>query len=93
MINLLKGFKWDPRKEILLTEKRGISFNQAVENLTGGNLLDVIANKNYPNQKFFVVWIIDYVYLVPYVEEEDYYFLKTIIPNRNANKQYSKGSI
>lgn len=30
----------------------------------------------------------DYVYLVPFVEEEDYYFLKTIIPSRKATRDY-----
>ena len=27
-------------------------------------------------------------YLVPHVEEEEYYFLKTVIPNREAKKKY-----
>jgi hypothetical protein len=29
-----------------------------------------------------------YVYLVPFVEEEDYYFLKTVIPSRKATRDY-----
>jgi hypothetical protein len=33
----------------------------------------------------------NYVYLVPYVEEEQYIFLKTIIPSRQMNKKYNKG--
>ena len=28
------------------------------------------------------------VYLVPYVEEPDYYFLKTVIPSRKATRDY-----
>jgi hypothetical protein len=38
-----------------------------------------------------IVEIKNYVYLVPYVEEEDYIFLKTIIPSRQMNKEYNKG--
>lgn len=30
----------------------------------------------------------DYVYLVPYVEEPDHYFLKTVIPSRKATRDY-----
>ena len=30
----------------------------------------------------------DYVYLVPFVEDEQTVFLKTIIPSRKATKQY-----
>ena len=29
-----------------------------------------------------------YVYLVPYVDELDYYFWKTVIPNRKAARDY-----
>jgi hypothetical protein len=29
-----------------------------------------------------------YVYLVPYVEESDYFFLKTVIPSRKATRDY-----
>lgn len=29
-----------------------------------------------------------YVYLVPSVEEDEYYFLKTIIPSRKATRDY-----
>jgi len=38
--------------------------------------------------KFFVVAIDDYVYLIPYVESETDIFLKTIIPSRKATKLY-----
>lgn len=35
-----------------------------------------------------VVVIDDYAYLVPYVEEEDHLFLKTIIPSRKATRDF-----
>jgi len=34
------------------------------------------------------VAIASYVYLVPYVEEPDYVFLKIIIPSRKATRDY-----
>jgi hypothetical protein len=30
----------------------------------------------------------NYAYLVPFVEEEDYFFLKTAIPSRKATRDY-----
>jgi len=36
----------------------------------------------------FVVAVDDYAYLVPFVEEEDHYFLKTIIPSSKATRDY-----
>ena len=38
----------------------------------------------------FVVAIGDYAYLVPFVEEEDHYFLETSIPSRKATRDYLK---
>jgi len=36
----------------------------------------------------FVVEIRDYVYIVPFVEDKEKYFLKTIYPSREATKKY-----
>ena len=35
-----------------------------------------------------MISIDDYVYLVPYVENEEEIFLKTVVPSRKATKQY-----
>jgi hypothetical protein len=39
-------------------------------------------------QRIFVVRREDYVYLVPFVEDDTLVFLKTIIPSRKATKEY-----
>ena len=44
--------------------------------------------KKYPGQKIYFVIIEDYIYIVPYIKEKEYIFLKTIIPNRKATKDY-----
>lgn len=46
--------------------------------------------KRYPNQKMLVVEIKGYAYLVPYVENGERLFLKTIIPSRKATRDYLK---
>jgi hypothetical protein len=54
-------------------------------------ILDTIENPNqekYPGQKIAVLMIDTYVYLVPYVENNDEIFLKTIIPSRKATNKY-----
>ena len=56
-----------------------------------GNLLDVLEHPNqerYGGQRIFVVVREDYVYLVPFVEDEKLIVLKTIIPSRKATKRY-----
>lgn len=59
--------------------------------IESGYLLDTIAHPNkikYPNQKMFVVNIDNYVYLIPFVEDDEKVFLKTIIPSRKMTKKY-----
>jgi hypothetical protein len=56
-----------------------------------GDLLAILQYPNpdwYAGQRIFVVRRENYVYLVPFVENEHTVFLKTIIPNRKATKQY-----
>ena len=86
-------YNWNTEKNFLLKEERGISFEQIVLHIESGDLLDVIEhpNKNaYAHQKILIVKIEDYVYSVPFVEDGDERFLKTIIPSRKLTKIYLK---
>jgi uncharacterized DUF497 family protein len=87
----MKYYDWDEEKNELLKQIRGVSFEQVVLAIEIGDLVDRLKHPNparYPNQKVFLVKIEDYIYSVPYVEENDKIFLKTIIPNRKATKKY-----
>lgn len=87
----MKPFRWNHEKNEALKTERGISFEEIVLAIEADGLLDELRHPNpgkYPNQLVFVVALDDYVYLVPYVEEPDYYFLKTIIPSRKATRDY-----
>ena len=91
----MKYFSWSPEKNELLKAERQISFDDVVFYIEQGYLLDVLEHPNqerYKGQKIFVVQMDDYVYLVPFVENDHEVFLKTIIPSRKATKQYLKGS-
>ena len=53
--------------------------------------MDVVVHPNpvdYPGQVIAIVKIDDYAYLVPYVQESQEIFLKTIIPSRKATTRY-----
>lgn len=66
-----------------------MSFESVVVAAETGGLLDIVDHPNkamYPNKRVLVVAIESYVYLVPFVEEEDHYFLKTAIPSRKATR-------
>ena len=83
------NFSWNTYKNTELVQKRNISFEQIVEQIEQGYLLDITANTaKYPHQKVFIVEFNNYVYLVPFVESKEEVFLKTIIPSRKATKKY-----
>ena len=87
----MKPFRWSVEKNALLQQERGLSFEQITVAVDSGGLLDIVAHPNaerYPRQRIMVVVIDDYAYLVPYVEEEDHLFLKTIIPSRKATRDF-----
>ncbi len=89
----MKTYRWSEKKNEQLKQSRGISFEDVVLALESGGLLDVLAHPNsrrYPNQKVLVVAVMEYVYLVPHVEESEYLFLKTIIPSRKATRDYGR---
>jgi uncharacterized DUF497 family protein len=87
----VKPFRWPPEKNAVLQEKRGVSFEDITVAVEVGGLLQVLPHPNpskYPRQKLMVVEVAGYAYLVPFVEETDHYFLKTIIPSRKATRDY-----
>jgi uncharacterized DUF497 family protein len=87
----VKYFVWDEAKNAKLRNERGIGFEDIVFHIERGDLVDILEHANpdrYAGQRIFVVQREDYAYLVPFVEDEDTVFLKTIIPSRKATKQY-----
>ena len=87
----MKPFRWNPEKNERLKEERGVSFEEIVLAIEEGGLMDTLVHPNqarYTGQLVLVVSCRDYVFLVPSVEEEAYYFLKTIIPSRKATRDY-----
>jgi len=89
----MKYLNWNSEKNELLKKERGISFEIMAFQIEVGNILDVIDHPNpdkYPGQRIFVIDFEEYAYLVPFVENDDEVFLKTIIPSRKATKDYLK---
>ncbi len=84
-------YEFNAEKNNALKEQRGISFEEIIYYISNGHLLDTIQHHNkdkYAGQKFYVVDVDGYVYLVPFVRQNDKVFLKTIFPSRKHTKQY-----
>ena len=83
--------RWNAEKNEILRSERGVSFEAMVVAMGAGGLLDVLPHPNqarYPDQRIRVVAADRYAYLIPFVEEDEYIFLKTIIPSRKATGAY-----
>lgn len=87
----MKPFRWSAEKNDLLRRERGVCFEDVTVAVEAGALLEVVPHPNprrYPRQRVMVVAVAGYACLVPFVEEDDHYFLKTIIPSRKATRDF-----
>jgi hypothetical protein len=87
----MKIINWNTEKSAALKASRGVCFEDVVFYIERGDILDDYQHPNqqtYPGQRIMVVCIENYAYLVPYVEDEEEVFLKSIIPSRKATQKY-----
>lgn len=86
-----KQINWNEEKNQLLLIQRGVSFEMVLEKLLSGKIFARKYHPNkdkYPNQMIFILEINNYIYYVPFVENETEVFLKTIIPSKKLHKEY-----
>ncbi len=87
----MKTINWNTEKSVTLKALRGICFEDVVFFIEKGELLDDYLHPNqeaYPGQRIMVVGVDRYAYLVPYAENVEELFLRTIIPRRKATQRY-----
>ena len=85
----MKDIRWSQLKSERLKRTRGVSFEEIISS-------KLIAVKNHPkkaDQNIMLFKLKDYIWIVPYVEEKDYMFLKTLYPSRKFTKLYRKGEL
>ena len=90
----MKHINWDTEKSLKLKKSRAICFEDIVFYIEKGEILDDYLHPNqkrHPEQRIMVIGINNYAYLVPYVEDAEEIFLKTIIPSRKATDIYFGG--
>ncbi len=87
----MKYIDWNVEKNEKLKEERGVSFDDAVNAIFEGRIFgkaDHPNQKRYPNQKMYLVQIGDYIFVVPFVQDKEKIFLKTMFPSRKYTKKY-----
>lgn len=88
---MIKPIRWNEEKNQLLILQRGLSFERVLKKLERGEILARRTHpdkKHYPHQFIFILELNGYICYVPFVENEEEIFLKTIIPSRKLKKEF-----
>ena len=93
----MKRISWNSDKAKALREDRlrgGVGFEDCVVAMEEGRILADLTHPNprYALQRVLVLNINGYAYAVPYVEDGDELFLKTVFPSRKLTAIYLKDS-
>jgi len=83
----VKELTWSREKNERLKKERGISFEQLVDS----RFIGIEKHRTKENQRLMLFEFRNYAWVVPYVESEGRYFLKTAFPSRKHTKKYLKG--
>ena len=76
----MKKFTYNQDKNIQLKSQRGISFEELIWLINDGHLIDILEHlpcEKYQGQSIFMIDVEGYIWLVPFVEDDDEIFLKT----------------
>jgi hypothetical protein len=85
----MKELRWSAEKSAWLKQTRGLSF----EEITQGRLIKVRQNPNRADQQIILYELEGYIWVVPFVEAEGVWFLKTAYPNRKYTRDYYENQL
>ena len=83
-----RDFRWDEEKNRWLKQERNLSFEAVVAASENNRILDDVDHPARHNQRILIVEINGYICAVPYVRDENVFFLKTIYPSRDLKQKY-----
>ena len=78
----MKEIRWNLLKNESLKKTRGVSF----DDLVNSKLIKILKNPSRDNQQIMLFEFKEYIWVVPFVKEDTYYFLKTLFPSRKYTK-------
>ena len=83
----MKNIYWNQDKNLQLRQLRNITF----EDLISSRFIGIEKHPTKAHQKLMLFEYKDYVWVVPYVKGDDYFFLKTAFASRKHTKKYLGG--
>ena len=86
-----KLIRWNEEKNQLLQIQRSLSFEMVLDKIEKREILARRRHSDrdkYPHQFIFIMELNGYICYVPFVENDNEIFLKTIIPSRKLKKEF-----
>ena len=86
-----KVIRWNEEKNQLLQIQRNLSFEMVLDKIEKKEILARRSHPDrdkYPHQYIFIMELNGYICYVPFVENDNEIFLKTIIPSRKLKKEF-----
>ena len=86
-----KVIRWNEEKNQLLQIQRKLSFEMVLDKIENQEILARRSHpdkERYSHQFIFIIELEGYICYVPFVENEEEIFLKSIIPSRKLNKAF-----
>lgn len=83
--------EWSLEKNEVVKKERGLSFEDVESAIESGAIIGDFPHPNqerYPDQRVLVVEIDEYACIVPYIQEGNVRFLKTVYRSRKANRLF-----
>ena len=85
----VKEIRWNLLKGERLKRTRGVSF----EEILRARLMAIRKHPKKENQKVMLFEYRGYIWVVPFVENENEIFLKTLYPSRLYTRTYRRGEL
>jgi uncharacterized DUF497 family protein len=83
---------WSAGKNRMLNEQRGLAFEDVAAAIAKGQLIDDVPHpsEKFPHQRMLVLKMGGYTCLVPYVQDGETKFLKTLNKSRKSHRRYGQ---
>jgi hypothetical protein len=85
----MKQVRWNLVKNKRLRQTRGVSFEKLIQS-------KLVAVKHHPKKPLQDIMLFDhkgYIWVVPFVSNDEEIFLKTLYPSRKYTKLYKQGAL
>ena len=80
--------RWSEKKNQRLIQTRGVGFQDLLDD---GEIVLIDKHPSREGQWFMFVWYDRYIWVIPYVQNEEEIFLKTLYCSRKYTRRFFKG--